>query len=111
MMSHYENLKPGDKVVVYSRNLKEVAEVEKITPSGFIKVAGVLYRKDGSQRGFSDPWYRTSIRPASDAEIEQLQKERFVSEVRSKLWHIESLSYEQAIAVYEILLKKGGDKQ
>lgn len=111
MMSHCENLKPGDKVFIYGRNLKEVAEVEKITPSGFIKVDGVLYRKDGSQRGCSDPWYRTRIRPASDVEIEQLQKERFVSEVRSKLWHIESLSYEQAVAVYGILFEKGGDKQ
>lgn len=100
-----ENLKPGDKVFILGRHLLELDEVEKITPSGLIRVDGVLYRKDGSQRGGVDPWYRTFIKPASTEEIEQFQKEQFVSAVIRKLQSIKSLSYEQAVAVHNLLFR------
>ena len=84
-------------------------QVEKITPKGFIKVDGVFYRKDGSQRGSQDPWYHTWISPASDEEIEQFQKDRFVAAVVRRLNSISNLRYEQAVAINRILEEGGAE--
>ena len=75
-------------------------QVEKITPTGFIKVDGTLYRKDGSQRVGGDVWTSSHIYPASSQEIEQFQKERFVAAVVRKL---------QAVAINRILEECGAE--
>jgi hypothetical protein len=49
-MQTCENLKVGDSVFINSRWGRSLYQVEKITPKGFIKVAGELYTKEGFQR-------------------------------------------------------------
>ena len=61
----------GDKVIVHGRwNEEHIGTVEKITPTGLIKVEGRTYYKDGTQRG-GDSWSRNFI---TEATPESLQK-------------------------------------
>lgn len=108
-MQNCENLKAGDNVFVCCRSGRTLHQVEKITPKGFIKVDGTLYKKNGFQRGGDNPWYSYHIRPASDEEVEQFQKDRFVAAVIRKLNSIKNLPYEQAVAIYGILEEGGAE--
>ena len=101
-MNKCENLKVGDPVFVYGNHWRSLNYVEKITPKGFIKVAGSLYTKDGYSRG-GNGWYFASIAPASVEEIEEFKKAKFVAEVTKKLRSITNLQYEQAVAINRIL--------
>lgn len=109
-MQSCENLKAGDAVFVCGRFGRSLCRVEKITPKGFIKVAGTLYTKAGFQRG-SDGWDFTSIRPASAEEIEQYRKEKFIADVVKKLRFVSNLQYEQAVAINRILFEEGKDDE
>lgn len=106
-MQNCENLKVGDNVFVCGRSGRSLHQVEKITPKGFIRVDGQLYTKNGSQRGSGNGWYFTSIRPASDEEVEQFKKEKFVAAVVGKLHSVTNLQYEQAVAINRILVEGG----
>ena len=108
-MQNCERLKVGDKVFVIGRLGRSLKQVEKITPKGFIKVDGEFYKKDGSQRGRGDPWYHTSIQPASAEEIEQFHKERFVAAVLRRLHSVTNLQYDQAVAINRILEEGGAE--
>ena len=105
-MQNCENLKVGDNVFVSGRFGRSLHQVEKITPKGFIKVAGSLYTKEGYVRG-SDGWNFTSISPASAEEIEQFRKENFISDVVKKLRTVSKLQYEQAVAINNLLFEGG----
>lgn len=105
-MEKCENLKVGDIVFVTGRFGRSLHQVEKITPKGFIKVAGTLYTKDGYQRG-SDGWTFTSIHPASAEEIEQFKKEKFIAAVVRKLHSVSELQYEQAVEINNLLFERG----
>ena len=64
-------LNVGDKVIVHGRwNEEHIGIVEKITPTGLIKVEGKTYYDDGTQRG-GDSWSRFNI---TEATPEALQK-------------------------------------
>jgi len=61
----------GDKVIVHGRwNGDHISIVEKITPTGLIKVEGKTFYEDGTQRG-GDAWSRVSI---TEVTPEALQK-------------------------------------
>lgn len=107
-MQKCDNLKVGDNVFVSGRLGRSLCQVEKITPKGFIKVAGSLYTKEGFVRG-SDGWNFTSICPASDEEIKEFRKEKFVHDVIKKLRSVTELQYEQAVAINRILFEVGKD--
>lgn len=102
-MPKCENLKVGDSVFVNSAYGFALCKVEKITPKGFIKVAGKLYTKDGVNRSSSWDW--STIRPASAEEIEQFRKEKFIADVIKKLRSVTKLQYEQAVEVNRILFE------
>ena len=107
-MQRCENLKVGDSVFVCGRFGRSLNQLEKITPKGFIKVAGTLYTKEGFQRG-SDGWDFTSIHPASAEEIEEFRKLKFVADVIKKLRFVSELQYEQAVAINRILFEERKD--
>ena len=106
-MTKCENLKVGDSVFVHSAYGRALCKVEKITPKGFIKVAGNLYTKDGVMRGSG--WNWSNIRPASDEEIAEFRKEKFVADVVKKLRSVTNIQYEQAVAINNILFEVGKD--
>lgn len=95
--------KVGQKVFVISRYNKRLSKVEKITPSGFIKVDGTLYHPNGSERT-SDSWNSSNIEVATEEDICQFKKQIFISAVYKAMVNIENnLTYEQAVKLNRLL--------
>ena len=93
----------GQKVVVYGNyGYKKIAEVDKITPSGLIKVEGSLFYEDGRERN-SDSWNSLHIKPASEKEIMEIKRKQYIQDVFSKLRDIEKMNYATALRLNEVL--------
>lgn len=100
------DLKAGDKVILNSYgNEKKIATVEAITKTGLIKVCGLLYYPDGRQRG-GDAFSSSTIKKYSEEEGKVIEQNNYVKKVLSKLWKLESLDYEKAVKIMEILEKE-----
>jgi hypothetical protein len=103
------NVKAGDKVIfnpsgTYSKPRIEI--VEKVTPIGRIKVCGSYFSKSGYQIG-GETWYRCSISEATEERIKEITQAEFIRTVMYRLSNLKSLTYEQAVAIGNIL--NGGD--
>ena len=100
-----KDLKIGDPVFITYRKSKELAEVERITPKGFICVKDTLYDPvTGRKRGSSDPpWYPTQITVASPDAILEFTKDQFTTKILDKLHSLEALTYSQAVQINIIL--------
>lgn len=96
------DVKVGDTVIVYSTWGKSIRKVECITPKGFIKVNGILYYEDGTQRG-GDSWSRTSIKKATYEEITEINKNAYITKALKKMRECRDLTYEQAVGIMKIL--------
>lgn len=109
MANWIKNLKEGDLVIVESNLSSRIAKVEKITPSGLIKVNGVLYNKDGFMRG-GDSWNMPKLREATDEAVQQVRDIQLIAKAKA-LMHSEkaaNINGEQAEAIIKIL--EGDDK-
>lgn len=98
------NLKVGDKVLMRSTWHTMIKVVDKITPTGLIKVGGYTFRPDGCERG-GDNWHRWHIEPLTpELEIE-FYKKRFISEVanRASDYDFSNMSYDIAKVLNELL--------
>lgn len=104
-----KQLKPGDNVVVSYWNWSEGsytnAKVEKITPTRFIRVKGILYKPhDGNSRsGNSD-----LLDPNDETTIKLLKKykeNKFVRETMNKIRNMNynDVTYEQAVEIRKIM--------
>ena len=99
------NIKQGDKVIVHGRFGKRIAEVEKITPTGRIRVKGSYYDKFGHQIG-RDIWSRTRITIATEEEIQRLEQELFILRTIEKMTNFRgTLRHEDAVLIDTILNK------
>lgn len=99
------DLKVGDKVILNSHwNGKRIETVEAITKTGLIKVCGSLYYPDGRQRG-GDAFSSSTIKKYNEEEGKVIEQNNYVKEVISKLRKLESLDYEKAVKIMEILEK------
>ena len=58
----FSYLKPNDLIIVVQDGNKKVRQVEKITPSGLIRVSGLLYYPDGRERT-SSIWHSSRLIP------------------------------------------------
>lgn len=97
------NVKQGDTVMVVTKYAgRRLRKVEKITPSGLIKVDGTLYNKDGRERG-ADAWSANHINAVTEEEIKLFEQEIYASNVLKKLQKLERLTYEQALAIESIV--------
>lgn len=80
-----KNLKQGDSVIVKSRYRKTLSTIDKITPTGRIKIGTSQY-KDGYLMG-GNTWDHEYLIEASEEEIVKLQEEierrNLVNEVRN----------------------------
>lgn len=91
-----------------SGDTKETLEkVEKITDAGNIRVKGLLFRKDGVQKG-SQTWGPIiNIKPATNEDIERINKNAFMKKaVRHIENELSNLSYEQLVKIIEIIDSK-----
>lgn len=92
----------GQKVKVYDHTGNEwIRTVEKITPTGRVKVGSTYYVNGSEYTSYS--WGKTYIEPATEEIIAQHNKRQFTSRVMSELHHIEKMTYEDAVKVNSIL--------
>lgn len=96
------NVKAGDKVIVIGRFSKSVSKVEKITPTGLIKVDGRLYYDTGNERG-GDVWTSNTIYEYSEEEGRKIIENNYIKKTITKLRKIETLTYKQAVAINNVL--------
>ena len=100
------DVKVGDLVIYQSRwNGKSVQRVDKITPKGNIRVKGALFDQFGYEKT-SDSFTRDSIIVATKKEIEKIEQIRFVNGVFKRIKDLESISYDKAKRINDILLEK-----
>lgn len=104
-----KQLKAGDDVVIRTWNWGGSsytnAKVEKITPTGFIRVEGILYKlQDGNSRsansGLLDPNDETTIKL-----LKKYKENKFVRETVNKIrsTNYNDVTYEQAVAIRKIM--------
>lgn len=95
------NLKPGDEVFVRSPyGDKYLRTVEKITPTGLIKVGGCLYTKEGRQRGET---FAHGLSECTPEKKEEFMRDIFVSGVTRAIRNVKSITYEQAVEINKVL--------
>lgn len=99
-----KNFKVGDKVLLYNRHRRKITTVEKITPKGFIKVDGVLFNSNGTERG-GDAYESYRIEPITDEREQELKRDFFVSNTKKKLkeFNFNNITYEQACKIAILL--------
>ena len=97
-----KDLKVGDKVFVVDTFYKKLMQVEKITPTGLIRVGGNLYSQNGCLRS-RDLWKTEHLEIATDETIEKFKKDAFVSECKSRMGKQVKLTYSQAKRIMDIL--------
>lgn len=96
-------VKAGDKVFVCGRAGIHLGTVQKITPTGRIKVNGSYYDKYG-RLDSGDIWSERTIKEATENEIEEFEKCEFIKKVKIDMNNYRGcLSYEEAAIIDEIL--------
>lgn len=104
-----KQLKVGDDVVIRTWNWGGSgytnAKVEKITPTGFIRVKGILYKpQNGNSRsgnsGLLDPNDETTIKI-----LKKYKENNFVRETMDKIrnTNYNDVTYEQAVEIRKIM--------
>ena len=72
------NVKVGDKVIIQGRwNEESIHTVEKITPTGLIKVCGYTFYDNGTQRG-GDSWSSFRLIEATPEAIQRIKDRKTV---------------------------------
>lgn len=104
-MSEFSGLSAGDRVAIYSNRFSssryDIKTIDKVTPSGRIKIGNLEFNPDGSQRGrntesFSAPFVELRLITPEIEQAIRVQKARY----RLKEMKLNELSDEQAIALY-----------
>ena len=109
-MSWLDNLKKGSQVIVFTWNWGDVTyrydRVEKITPTGLIKVSGILYNKDGYARGNLNFKLENPYDYEVQKRFKKYEEEKFISNVRRLMHNTWDITYEQAKQILDILEDK-----
>ena len=107
------NVKAGDKVFVVTRYAKKIYIVERVTPTGRIKVNDSYYDRKGHLMGSHNIWNNSRIEIATEEAIEEYKKSQYIMKVKDKMnSYKECLTYEEAVIINEILnkhIKQGGN--
>lgn len=110
------NVKVGDKVIWHSWRNREVCEVVKVTPKGYIDIklgAGTeRFNKRGNRTGGCARYGSAHIRMPKDGEIEEIVQEKQFEQNRSYIrnYPIQNLPFE-ALQELVSIIKKYENKQ
>lgn len=110
MSDWIENLKVGDYVFVSWRMGTSLRKVQKITPKGNIKVNGIMFNKNGSERG-GDVWSNRYLSEATPEAIKSFRDEITIKKAIKLMREIKTITLEQANKIIELLdhpTEKGG---
>lgn len=101
-MDWIKNLEVGDTVIISGYWNARIAAVEKITPSGRIKVDGMTFNPDGSERG-GDAWHRSRLFEATPEVVREMQEKETIQKALREMRDVTKLSYNQAVEILKIL--------
>lgn len=105
------NVKVGDIVLYYygnpwSEKHPVITKVAKITPTGRIRVERSIeeqFDKYGKKMGCYGGWSRPYLEVPTDERLQELKEKNFINNVIQKMHDVKNISYEQAVAIDEIL--------
>lgn len=100
MNNWVKELKVGDKVFVSSRSGTTLQTVQRITPTGRVVVNNIQFI-DGTNR--SNIWDIIVLEEATQEKIKEYKSRRFIRRVFNRLKQKQSMTYEQAKKINEIL--------
>lgn len=101
-MLDLSNLKVGDEVIVTNRwNDDIIKTIDKITPSGRIKIGSSYFNKDGSERN-SDIWNISIIRPCTEDEKIEIKQKNTCKKAIEMMHSTKSISYENALKIISL---------
>ena len=109
MSNWIENLKVGDYVFVSCRMGTSLRKVEAITPKGNIKVNGMIFNKNGSERG-GDVWSKCYLSEATSEEIKSFREELTIKKAIKLMREIKTINIEQANKIIELLCTPQNDE-
>lgn len=95
-----EKLKVGDKVFVSNRFGTTLQTVQRITPTGRVVVNNIQFI-GGANR--SNIWDIVVLEEATEEKIQQYKNRRFIRKVYAALKINNSMNYEQAKQINELL--------
>ena len=113
MSNWIENLKVGDYVFVSWRMGTSLRKVEAITQKGNIKVNGMIFNKNGSERG-GDVWSKCYLNEVTPEAIKSFREELTIKKAIKLMREIKSITIEQANKIIELLdhpTEKGGEQE
>ena len=104
MRETLKNIQVGDMVFVYYDTQTSIKPVQKITPSGLIKVDGNRFNSNGRIRG-GGSYCTTRIEIATPEKIEEFRKRVYIKKILAHLKELkfEDITLEQAEEINRIL--------
>lgn len=102
MKEWIKNLKVGDKVFVCWRMGRALRTVEKITPKGNIRVNGILFNTDGSERG-GDIWSKSFLAEATPGAIKNFNEKLIIQKAKKLMESTKTITLDQANKIIDIL--------
>lgn len=105
MNDELKNLQVGDMVFVYYTGRTCIKAVQKITPSGLIKVDGNLFNTNGFIRG-GGAYCTTHIEIATPEMIKEFKQRIYVKKTLADLQKltVDDISFEQAQEINRIFV-------
>jgi hypothetical protein len=100
-----KNLKEGDMVIVSNTWHTTITHVDKITPTGLIKIGADLFYQTGSKRG-GGTWDSEHLREATPETIAKIRADVAISKAINLMRNTPKITYDQAVKIIEILGKE-----
>lgn len=106
----FSYLKPGDPILIKASNFASYkiteSKVDKVTPTGLIKVGSRYFYQDGTERT-SSTFCRARLYHYEPDLVESVKRQTFCTKVVRRLRNIteDQITYEQAVAINKILGK------
>ncbi len=102
-MSWLDNLKEGDTVIVSTCFRKCIRKVDKITPTGKIRVGNFLFTDGRCKSG--DVWHYTTLEEPTEEKLREIREESTINKALAEMQVAKDITYEQARAILDILKK------
>ena len=97
------DVKVGDTIIVLGMwGKRRISTVQKVTPTGKIRVDGNLYDANGFRR--IDRWESEHLQKATSEQLKQIRNEYKINKALKMCHEVKVLTIEQAEKIVDILL-------